>query len=73
MIMSTIEEQDDNPVWTRQDFARANGPEHLPPEMLAAFPNTIARLAREQALGVPVVMQVVQLQSAGFRIDRLAA
>lgn len=34
----------DNPEWTEEDFARAVGPEHLPPEVLAAFPRTAARL-----------------------------
>ena len=30
----------DNPEWTEADFARAKGPESLPPEVLAAFPKT---------------------------------
>lgn len=34
----------DNPKWTKADFARAKGPESLPPEVLAAFPRTVARL-----------------------------
>ncbi|MBA3810900.1 MAG: BrnA antitoxin family protein [Caulobacteraceae bacterium] len=34
----------DNPEWTPEDFARAKGPESLPPEVLAAFPRTVARL-----------------------------
>lgn len=34
----------DNPKWTKADFARAKGPEALPPEVLAAFPKTAARL-----------------------------
>ena len=33
----------DNPEWTEEDFARALGPEHLPPEVLAAFPRTKVR------------------------------
>lgn len=37
---------DDNPEWTEADFARAKGPESLPPAMLAAFPKTQARLGR---------------------------
>lgn len=37
---------DDNPEWTEEDFARAFGPEHLPPEVLAAFPRTAERVAR---------------------------
>jgi len=34
----------DNPEWTAEDFARAKGPESLPPEVLAAFPRTLARI-----------------------------
>jgi len=41
-------DDDDNPLWTAADFARANGPESLPPHVLAAFPNTLARLTREK-------------------------
>ena len=39
----------DNPEWTEDDFARALGPESLPPEVLAAFPNTLKRLGRPPA------------------------
>lgn len=35
---------DENPEWTEEDFARALGPEHLPPEVLALFPKTLARV-----------------------------
>lgn len=34
----------DNPTWTQEELARAQGPETMPPEMLAAFPKTAARL-----------------------------
>ena len=37
--------------WTKDDFKRAKGPETLPAEVLAAFPNTVARLARTRGLG----------------------
>jgi uncharacterized protein (DUF4415 family) len=37
---SKVRSHDDNPEWTKADFARAKGPEHLPPEVLAAFPKT---------------------------------
>lgn len=40
---------DENPEWTAEDFARALPPEFLPPEVLALFPNTVARL-REKGL-----------------------
>ena len=33
----------DNPEWTEADFARAQGPESLSPEVLAAFPRTRGR------------------------------
>jgi uncharacterized protein (DUF4415 family) len=33
----------ENPEWTQADFARARGPESLPPEVLAAFRNTKVR------------------------------
>jgi uncharacterized protein (DUF4415 family) len=38
----------DNPEWTEEMFARAKGPESLPPEVLAAFPRTVARLRGAQ-------------------------
>jgi uncharacterized protein (DUF4415 family) len=33
----------DNPEWTEEDFARARPASELPPEVLAAFPNTKVR------------------------------
>lgn len=30
----------ENPEWTEADFAASKGPEALPAELLAAFPNT---------------------------------
>ncbi|MGZ8362668.1 MAG: BrnA antitoxin family protein [Caulobacteraceae bacterium] len=41
-------DDEDNPEWTAEDFARAQGPETLPPEVLAAFPRTLARLRGQQ-------------------------
>ena len=41
-----IDDDHDNPEWTEEDFARAKGPETLPPEVLALFPKTAARLGR---------------------------
>jgi hypothetical protein len=43
---------DDNPEWTEEDFARAKGPETLPPEVLAAFPKTAARVQRLREAGL---------------------
>ena len=36
----------ENPEWTEADFAAAQGPEALPPAMLAAFPRTKNRGGR---------------------------
>ena len=33
-------EDDDNPRWTKADFARARGPDQITEAELAAFPNT---------------------------------
>ena len=34
---------DENPEWTEEDFRTAIRPEDMPPEILAAFPNTSRR------------------------------
>lgn len=49
----------DNPEWTAEDFARAKGPESLPPEVLACFPNTLKRLGRPPS---PAPKQAVKLR-----------
>lgn len=36
----------ENPIWTKDDFARSSGPEALGAAELAAFPRTTARLGR---------------------------
>jgi uncharacterized protein (DUF4415 family) len=36
-------DDEDNPEWTEEMFARALRPEELPPEVLAAFPRTRGR------------------------------
>jgi uncharacterized protein (DUF4415 family) len=41
-------DDEDNPEWTEEDFARAQGPESLPPEVLAAFPRTLRRVRGPQ-------------------------
>ena len=38
----------ENPEWTEEDFARAKGPEHLPPAILANFPKTLASLKAQR-------------------------
>lgn len=49
---------DENPEWTEKDFARAQGPEALPPEMRAAFPNTKNRGGRPRAAAVKVPVSI---------------
>ena len=39
---------DDNPEWTAERLARAHPASELPPEILAAFPKTLARLRGQQ-------------------------
>ncbi len=38
----------DNPEWTAEDFARAEGPESLPADVLVAFPKTRGRPKTDQ-------------------------
>ncbi len=53
----------DNPEWTEADFHHARPPEEaLPPEILAAFPRTVARLRGPQK--APTKRQVT------LRLDR---
>ena len=73
-MSGNAEKLDDNPIWTRADFAKAQGPEMLPPHMLAAFPRTAARL--RPVSGQPPsfsMIGLVEAQSAGVRILDLAA
>ncbi|MDB5479734.1 MAG: hypothetical protein JWO83_787 [Caulobacteraceae bacterium] len=51
----------DNPDWTEDDFGRAKGPECLPAEVLAAFPNTVARLARTRGRAGSKRLQTMRL------------
>jgi uncharacterized protein (DUF4415 family) len=60
----------DNPEWTEADFAAARGPEFLPPELLAAFPNTKARGGRpagseKQSVSIRLDKDVVDKFKAG--------
>lgn len=72
---------DDNPEWTEEDFARALGPEHLAPEVLANFPKTLARVrglqkaATKRAVSIRLSAEVVDhFRAAGpgwqTRIDQ---
>ena len=62
---------DDNPEWTEEDFARALGPEYLPPEVLAHFPKTLARVrglqkaATKRAVSIRLSAEVVDHFRAG--------
>lgn len=38
----------ENPEWTKDELARAKGPESLPAHVLAAFPKTAARVRGPQ-------------------------
>lgn len=52
-------DDEDNPEWTEEMFARALPPEELPPEILAAFPKT--RLRGRPAKARPKIRVAVRL------------
>ncbi len=61
---------EENPEWTAADFAAAKGPESLPPELLAAFPNSRARGGRpagsdKQMVSIRLDKDVVERFKAG--------
>lgn len=62
---------DDNPEWTEEDFARARPASELPPEVLAHFPKTLARIrglqkaATKQAVSLRLSAEVVDHFRAG--------
>jgi len=49
---------DDNPEWTEQDFRTARPASELPPEILAAFPNTKQRGAQIAPTKVQVTLRL---------------
>lgn len=49
---------DENPEWTQEDFARARGPEALPPEIRAAFPRTRGRGPQKAPTKQPVSLRL---------------
>jgi len=60
----------DNPEWSEADFALAEGPESLPPDLLAAFPNTAAKprgRPRKEAPKVAVSLRLDQDVLAYYR------
>ena len=60
---------DDNPEWTDADFARAQSAADLPPEVLAAFPRTLAE--SKAKVSVAISADVVRsFQAAGADWER---
>ena len=49
---------DDNPEWTEERLAKARPASELPPEILAYFPKTIAKLRGEQKAPKKVAVSV---------------
>jgi uncharacterized protein (DUF4415 family) len=69
-MKSRVETDSDNPEWTEADFAAARGPEVLPPDLLAAFPNTRSRGGRpagsdKQSVSIRLDKDVVEKFKAG--------
>lgn len=56
--------ENENPEWTEADFANAKGPEELPAELLAAFPNTKGKRGR------PLGSLTSLKQQVTLRIDK---
>jgi uncharacterized protein (DUF4415 family) len=61
---------DDNPEWTEKDFKEAR-PAHevLPPEVLAAFPNTRQRGPQKAPTKVPVSLRLSSEVVDHFKAD----
>jgi uncharacterized protein (DUF4415 family) len=51
---------EDNPEWTAEDFAKARPASELPPEILAAFPKTLAHVrgAQKAPTKIPVSLRL---------------
>ncbi len=58
---------DENPEWTEEDFALAKGPESLPPEILAQFPNTRQRGPQKAPTKTPVSLRLSREVVEHFR------
>lgn len=58
----TAVHDDDNPPWTAEDWKDARPASELPPEILAAFPKTLAKLRGPQRAPtkVPVSLRLSQ-------------
>ena len=53
---------DDNPEWTKEDFARARPPHEIfPPEILAAFPKTrgVQQAPKKVAISIRLSQDVI--------------
>jgi uncharacterized protein (DUF4415 family) len=60
-MSSRVEVDPENPEWTEAEFAAAGGPDALPSELLAAFPNTRPQGGRPAGSGK---------QSVSIRLDK---
>lgn len=58
---------EDNPEWTREDFARARPASELPPEILAAFPKTrgAQQAPRKVAVSIRLSQDVIDFYKSG--------
>lgn len=56
--MSDDVQLDDNPDWTRADFAKAKGPETLSAAELAAFPRTRVRSIQKSPTKRPISLRI---------------
>lgn len=63
--------RDDNPIWTRADFHRAQPPEFLPRPMIDAFPKTKARLESQRS--EPSIWTALRGQGEGAQRSLMAA
>lgn len=70
MSVKTTEDHD-NPEWTAEDFARAEGPEALSAAELAAFPRTVERRRGRPRLDAP--KQAVSLRLSPQGLERFKA
>lgn len=53
-----VVDDEDNPFWTPEDWARAQPASELPPEILAAFPRTKLRGPQKAPTKVPVSLRL---------------
>ena len=63
----------DNPEWTEEDFARAQPPELLLPEILAAFPRTAERVRKARGAQKAPTKRLVSLRLSQAVIEYFKA